>query len=155
MKNNTNIKPIEETLLPWIGRTTRLYSRRIQDSFKENDLDFSREQIILLKHLTEQDGLVQNDLACASNRDKTSLTRLVSKMEAKGLVTRMQCAEDNRCNKIYITPKGREKFEKAFPIVVATAKHMQEALSEEEIASTIKVLKKIINHLSENQNETK
>lgn len=149
-----DIKAIEDTLLPWIGRTTRLYSKMIQDSFKEHNLDFSREQIILLKHLVEKDGLVQNDLACASNRDKTSLTRLVSKMEAKGLLSRIQCKEDNRCNKIYITSKGREKFEKAFPLVLATAEYMQDALSEEEIQSTIKVLKKIVNHLSETQNET-
>lgn len=118
------------------------------ESLKERGIDTTREQIILLKHLCTKDGLVQNDLAFISNRDKTSLTRLINKMEEKGLLTRLQCTEDNRCNKIFITAKGRELFESAFPVIEKTAFKLQENLNEEEIAFSIQILKKILNNIS-------
>lgn len=123
------------------------------ESLKEQGIDTTREQIILLKHLCVKDGLVQNDLAFISNRDKTSLTRLINKMEEKGLLTRLQCTEDNRCNKIYITTKGRALFEKAFPIIEKVAHKLQENLNQEEIAFSIQIFKKILNNISDCNHE--
>jgi DNA-binding MarR family transcriptional regulator len=146
---------LEQTLLPWITMSGKLFGDIITHVFRENDLDLSREQMIVLKHLCDEDGRIQNDLAFITNRDKTSLTRLVSNMEKKGLLDRVQCQDDHRCNKIFITEKGKKGFKEAFPIVTDVANKIQENLTQEEIESTIKTLKKVFHNLSELHDEKK
>lgn len=146
---------LEHTLLPWISHSSKLFSDIIVTIFRDNNIDLSREQMIILKHLSDEDGKVQNDLAFVTNRDKTSLTRLMNNMEKKGLINRKQCQSDNRCNKIYITGKGKEAFNSAFPLVKKMAEKIQENLSQEEVNSTLKTLKKVFNNLSELHDEKK
>jgi DNA-binding MarR family transcriptional regulator len=148
-------RDLEQTLLPWITMSSKLFADIIAHIFRENNIQLSREQMIVLKHLCDEDGRVQNDLAFVTNRDKTSLTRLVNNMEKKDLLTRVQCKSDQRCNKIYITEKGKAGFKEAFPMVKDVAHKIQENLSKEEIELTISTLKKVFNNLSELHDEKK
>jgi DNA-binding MarR family transcriptional regulator len=148
-------KDLDETLLPWITMSNKLFADIISYTFRKNDIDLSREQMIVLKHLNDEDGRVQNDLAFVTNRDKTSLTRLISNMEKKGLITRVKCKEDQRRNKICMTDKGASYFKKAFPLVKKVAHQMQENISQEEIQQTIKTLNQVFNNLSVLHNEKK
>lgn len=148
-------KELEQTILPWITIPGKLFRDIIAQTLRANDIDLSREQLIILKHLSDEDGRVQNDLAFITNRDKTSLTRLVNNMEKKGLLNRVQCKNDHRCNKIFITEKGKQSFKIAFPMVTNVAHKAQKNLTQEEIQSTIRTLKKVFNNLSELHDEKK
>lgn len=107
----------QETLGPWMGRTMKLMDIHFHDSFKKNNLKLSKEQWIILKVLTDEDGRVQNDLAFVTNRDKTSLTRLLSGMEKKNLVARIPSTLDKRVNHIFLTKNGRTVYYKYFFII--------------------------------------
>lgn len=155
MNNKLQFSGLEKTLLPWITLNSKAFTNHILKKLKENGIDSSREQMIILGHLSEKDGQVQNDLAFVTNRDKTSLTRIVNNMQKKGLLERVQCEEDNRCNKIFISKEGRQLFNKGFPIVHQIVKKIQKNISEEEIASSVKVLKQVFQNLIELENEEK
>ena len=138
----------ENSIGPWLGKTVKLLDYILQESFKKNELDLSKEQMIVLKKLHDQDGLNQNELAFLTLRNKSSLTRLLSKMESKKYITRMRDVDDKRINRVYITPYGKEIFKKTRPVIRTLIETMEKDISPKEKELMIKVLKKIQENFS-------
>ena len=67
----------EKLLSPWLGRAMKSFAFHLTDELLNAGISLSKHQIILLRILSKQDGIPQNDLAFIINRDKTSLTRLI------------------------------------------------------------------------------
>ncbi len=133
----------DDCIAPWLGKTIKIVDYYLQESLSQNGLDLTKEQMIVLKKLHDQDGLNQNELAFLTFRNKSSLTRLLSKMENKKYIIRNQCKKDKRINKVYITGLGRDIFQKSRP----TIKHMMDTvehnISAKEKEQIINILKKI------------
>ena len=134
----------EKLLLPWLGRAIKSFDFHLADELMHAGITLSKHQIILLRILSLRDGIPQSDLAFITDRDKTSLTRLISKMECKGLLRRETCESDKRVNNIFITQKGLEETKAAFPLIINEIDKIQHKIDAKEIATTIKVLKQII-----------
>lgn len=133
----------EKSLGPWVGRTSKLVDQYIQEGLDEHGLDISKEQMVVLKVLTDQDGLNQNELASLTYRDKSSLARLLAKMEKKKYLYRKQNEEDKRINEVFLTPMGREIFEDCKVVIKDILQTMEQDLSASEIRDTIRVLKQV------------
>lgn len=140
----------QNTLGSWLGRTMKMVDYHFQEAFKHANIDLTKQQWLLLKLLTEKDGVQQNELAFITNRDKTSLTRLVSVMEKKYLVARIPSKTDRRINNIHLTTKGQNIYQLAKPIIQKSLDTLQSGLTEGEIQNTIEVLKKIQFNLTNN-----
>ncbi|GAB4252143.1 MAG: MarR family winged helix-turn-helix transcriptional regulator [Saprospiraceae bacterium] len=138
---------ITKSLLPWISKTSKLLGIYVADFFKSRGMDLTREQLIFLKFLMEKDGRMQNELAVITERDKASLTRLVSTLERKGLVERRTDEQDRRINRIYLTETGRQTMEEAVPVIREIIENVQKDISEEEIKSAIETIKKVQENL--------
>ncbi len=136
----------EKLLLPWLGRAVKSFDFHLADELAHAGVTLSKHQIILLRVLSLQDGIVQNDLAFITDRDKTSLTRLISNMERKGLLKRKNSKLDKRINRVFITQKGLKETKNAFPIIINEINNIQHRLDSNEIETTIKVLKQIISY---------
>jgi DNA-binding MarR family transcriptional regulator len=95
----------EKSIGPWLGKTVKIIDFFAQEYFNEAALDLTKEQMIVLKKLSFKDGLNQNELAFLTLRNKSSLTRLLSKMERKKYIKREQDVLDKRIKKAYITEK--------------------------------------------------
>ncbi len=139
---------LEKHLPPWIGKTSKLMRIFIADRFKDHGLYLTIEQFILLKMLSEKDGVMQNDLAIITERNKASLTRLVNNMEKKHLVARIPSKEDKRVNQIFLTKKGVEIFAEAERIVIKNFKKIQAGISRKEIEVAISILKRVQQNIS-------
>ncbi|MGB1317604.1 MAG: MarR family winged helix-turn-helix transcriptional regulator, partial [Flavobacteriales bacterium] len=83
------------------------------------------------------------DLAFLTDRDKTSLTRLLSTMEKKNLVARITSPEDKRVNMVHLTKNGEKVLNEVTPILLDVIMHMQNGISEEDQKTVIGVMKKI------------
>lgn len=138
---------LEKTLAPWLGKTMKMIDNHIQDLFYEQNISLTKTQWILLKKLHEKDGVPQQELAFLTGRDKTSLTRLVNTMEKKNLVARISSKLDKRINHIFLTKNGESLFKESLPIIEKFITALQENISEEEINSTIAVIKKVQENL--------
>jgi DNA-binding MarR family transcriptional regulator len=123
-----------------------------QDAFNVNDFNLTKNQWLLLKILIDADGRPQSELAFITNRDKASLTRLISVMEKKKLVTRISSKEDKRIKHIYITKKGASTFKETLPVVTKVLDTMQEGLTLNEVENAIKIMQKIQSNISSNSN---
>ena len=140
----------ENSLLPWMGKTVKIIEYFLHKGFKDNGLDLTKEQMIVLKKLHQNNGLNQNELAFLVLRDKSSLARLLSKMEKKDYIKRVQCEKDKRCNNIYLTKLGSEVFAKCKPIIKNLMQTFESGITEKEKDIVIKILKKVQNNFGEN-----
>ena len=140
----TDVKAdFEESIAPWLGKTVKIVEYFLHEEMLKQGLDLSKEQMIVLKKLHEQDGRNQNELAFLTLRDKSSLTRLLSKMETKHYIERKQSEQDRRVNHVYITPLGEEIYQKTRPIIQEMIARMEENISNDEIDQMINTLKKV------------
>jgi DNA-binding MarR family transcriptional regulator len=81
----------------------------------ERGLPLSWYEVLL--QLTEAGGrLRMQELAGRMLIHKSSLTRLVDRMEDGGLVVREPCVEDGRGHYAVVTREGRETFRRAAPV---------------------------------------
>jgi len=145
---NNSKSDFNKTLAPWIGRTCKIMNMYISDVFQKNNIQVTKEQWIVLKILHEDnDGIIQNDLAFITDRNKASLARLINVMEKNNLVARIPSKEDSRKNLIYITKNGKQLFLKMKPIMLQSIEAFQNGITEEDKKTFIKVMTKIQNNI--------
>jgi len=143
MKSKETEIDFENSIGPWLGRTIKVIDYYLDESIKSEKLDVTKEQIIILKNLFLNDGINQNELACLTFRDKSSLTRLLVKMEKKNYTQRKKSKEDKRINNVFITSLGKEMFVKTRPIIKKIMDTMETNISKKEEQVMISLLKKI------------
>ncbi len=143
MKSKKNTIDFENSIGPWLGKTVKIIEYYLQEALDRNGIDLSKEQMIVLKKLHEQDGLNQNELAFLTLRNKSSLTRLLRKMENKKYISREQCKKDKRINHVFLTDLGKIVFNTTEPVINNIIQTMELNISNTEKQQIIEVLKKI------------
>jgi DNA-binding MarR family transcriptional regulator len=151
MQSTKNKIDFETSIAPWLGKTAKIVDYYIHEALCEKDLNLTKEQMIVLKKLHDRDGLPQNELAFLTLRDKSSLTRLLVKMEKKEYIIRKQSITDKRINNVFLTDLGKEIFKKTRPIIKNIIDTMEQNISVVDKQQMIKLLQKIqFNFTSEN-----
>ena len=104
------------TAVTSLMRVHQVLTRRADQILAPLDLTFSRYE--LLVRLYFQDGsLPLNQLGRALQIHQTSITSLVDKLEAQGLIRRTPHPTDRRSTIAQITPAGRELLRKAIKLL--------------------------------------
>lgn len=148
-KLNMILPELKKTMIPWLGKTGIMIRLFFSDKFKKQNIDMTTEQWLILRHLEEEDGRIQNDLAFITQRNKASLARLVSTMEKKNLVARIPSIEDKRANKVCLTKHGKKVFLTTLPIIHEAIKELQIGIEEHEIKNVISILQKVQQNIKE------
>jgi DNA-binding MarR family transcriptional regulator len=147
--NNTDILvDFDKSVGRWIGSTSKMVDNYLHEAFQCEGLDLSKEQMIVLKKLHENDGLIQNELAYLTLRDKSSLARLLAKMERKHYINTEQDDFDRRVNRVFLTEAGRIAFKRTRPIIVGLKEIMEKNITEEEIFQFINTLQRIQHNIT-------
>ena len=86
------------------GRAVKLYTL---DMFAKQNFEITPEQYVVLSMLSEDYLLYQNKLCEELHKDKSNMTRILSVLEEKGLIEKIQATENKKqVNQIKITQKG-------------------------------------------------
>ena len=133
----------ENSLGPWLGKTVKIIDYLLYESLRSIDVNLSKEQMIVLKKLTDCDGLNQNELAFLTIRNKSSLARLLAKMEQKKFIIRKLSSEDKRVKRVYITQLGKDVYSKVKPVLKKLIDKIEDGITESEKEQMITTLKKI------------
>lgn len=134
---------MENVMMPWIGKTMKYIDLYIASKMAEHGINLTRQQVILMKFLYHDGPLPQNDLAFLTDRDKTSLTRLLSTMEKKNLVARITSPEDKRVNLVHLTKNGEKVLNEVAPILFEVIVKLQEGVSDSDQKVVIKAMETI------------
>ena len=100
----------------------------------------------ILYRLSLAERLTMGELAQLVNRDKSTVTVLIRKLEATGFVEREVSEKDSRVVYIKLTPQGREYNDKTKDISRQLIERCYQGFSQEERQTTFALLKRIFNN---------
>ena len=107
---------MDESIVPWIGKTMKLIDILVATMFQDKEMDLTKNQVIVMRLISN--GMhAQSDLSIVTERDKSSLSRLLKSMMNKGLVRREKDKKDARQFLIYLTEKGQTVLNEALPVL--------------------------------------
>ena len=110
---------------------------------KQNDVDLTPEQFLLIDLLWNNGPMSQQNLADTMRKDKNSITKLVDGLEKKQLVERQRDRNDRRSNLVVLTSKadGMKLYAKEKGISMLDG--IIRGISEEEMRAFFATLDKI------------
>ncbi|MGW1173222.1 MarR family winged helix-turn-helix transcriptional regulator [Kitasatospora sp. NPDC002543] len=126
------------TLAALHGMIDTALEKSLQAEFKLSVVEYT-----VLEALSRQDGwhMRMQQLARAAALSSSATTRLVSRLEDRGLLSRFLCAEDRRGIYTELTPEGRELLTAARPVHDATLEAtLTEATEVPELAPLVESL---------------
>ena len=110
-------------------------------------------QVFMGLTASENGQLKPSQLADEIGWDLGRLSHQVSRMEAKGLLSKQQCPVDARSCWIGTTKKGKALFDKALPIQSKEVERLfGRALTNEQMRSLIEISEAIVENVKKNSN---
>lgn len=100
-------------------------------------------QLRAVAQLCKQDGISQAALAALIDSDPMTLSGIVERLEAKGLVERMPDPNDSRAKIVRVTDAGLELYQQLKATVAEANEQMFEGISEEERRITFDVIARV------------
>jgi len=97
----------------------------------------------ILLALADQDGVIMSKLGQRLFLEKSTMTGVIDKMEADGLVERRSDRTDRRALRISLTPKAKRLNEKILKIIDKAYQDLSGDLTSEDLAASVKVSKQI------------
>ncbi|MDW3651025.1 MAG: MarR family transcriptional regulator [Bacteroidia bacterium] len=127
--------------------TALLLKRELFEAIKKFKINITPEQWAILNRLNEHQGLTQNEVAKISFKDNANITRIIDRLEAKGLVERRANPKDRRIWKIYITDEGRKVRDLIEPLAIEVLKKATKNIDSKEVKLYNEVAKRIVANL--------
>ncbi len=122
---------------------------RVADSFTEEirrfDLTITMWRTMAALH--HNGAMRLGELAAATSIELSTLSRLITTMQARNLVTRTRCAEDARAVEVDLTPGGRRTTEEIIPIALGYERTSLDGFTEEEAAQLRGLLRRLFKNM--------
>jgi len=136
-----------------VGFITNNTSKIIADVFnaKLSAYDMTRVQWIALYFLGTSKYINQSELAEKMNIKKSTIVRLIDRMEKEGYVQRKKDIKDRRITYIFLTALGKKLRKKLLPFGEEFSNLISKDISNEDM----KIFKNVLNKLVENAEKNK
>jgi len=135
------------------AKVRRAFSNRLNRNFRQAGLDVTVEQFVVLMILRQAGELSQQEIAVRSNRDKTSVTRLLKNIEKKCLIRRRCGINDKRQKLICLSKTGKILIEKIITHAEIYDDIAEKGISQQELMICRDVLKKMYSNLAGVEND--
>ena len=107
------------------------------------EADLTLEQVIVLSIIDDGEGVNISQIAELAERDATTISRMITGLENKGLVVRISDREDSRQKTVYLTKQGRESLQPIDEFRPEFVRILYDGLSDDDITHAINVLNKV------------
>src|SRR5215469_8309691 len=117
-------------------------ARLMRKRFEQNAraLKLTRSQCQVLAHLARHEGIPQSGLADILEIEPITLTRILDRLEAGGLVERRPHPTDRRIRQLYLTAQAHPLLGEIFAIGAATRGEALDGVPEAERESLFETL---------------
>lgn len=132
-----------------ICRIARKVHKQLTEKFSFYDITL--EQWVILKTLSENDGISQKQLSVRLQKDQNTIKAMVDKMESKQFLRRESNPKDKRAFLLFVTVKGSLLVEELSLIDEAAIAEVEKPLSREEVG----VLKSMLSCIEKGLDEQK
>jgi len=135
------MKP-EDCIFFQLAKASQLGSRFLNQ--KVSEMNITPVQAMVLGFLNEEDGITASELGKRTELDSATMTGIVDRLEAAGLVERRGHPADRRSIEIHLTERGRTLADGAVRLIVEANREFLNILTErerEELRATIRKLR--------------
>lgn len=139
---------LEEVYFYLLERTVRQFRKYSQAMFAENNIPLTGDQWVVLKRISEEEGINQREIADSTYKDPASVTRILDLLETRELVRRESVENDRRTYALFVTPQGKALVEKVTPIAIEARQKGLEGLNSKDYAHLKRILNKIYENFS-------
>jgi len=101
----------------------------------------------VLAVLAAKDGRTVNELSVYTVIEQSTLSKLLLRMHAAGLVERRGDASDGRVVNVYMTAAGRAAFAKVLPLALDHYRAAIDGLDDEERATLVRTLHRVLDNV--------
>lgn len=130
-------------------RTTRTIKLNFHQLFKENNVDITPEQWVVLDILNKEGILSQKEIADHSFKDAPSISRILNNLKKRDLITRSTQKSDKRVSSVCLTQKGMELIKKMLPKVAELRNRGINEIDPENIQILIETMDKIFSNYND------
>lgn len=123
--------------------TIRALHKLSAAEFEKHGLAISPEQFHLLKIISSKEDSIQSELAEVLQLDKSGIMRHIDQMEVKGMVQRLNDANDRRKKYIVLTEAGETELEKCKSVIKSLGDIIMWNISDAELLIFKQVLSKL------------
>jgi DNA-binding MarR family transcriptional regulator len=149
MTTQEGIQPMsaaEEAFVRALSRVLQVLPRAVdQDMTRAGQLPLS--EYMALVHLSEaQDRLMRmSELAAACDLSLSGMTRIVARLEQRGLVQRVRCEADGRGANAVLTEAGLRQLGDSWPAHLASVRrHLLDHVEGEDLETLTQVLQRMV-----------
>jgi len=132
---------INEVYLFHLEKAFKQFKKYKNVYFKQEGIAITDDQWILIKIISEREGINQRELAQQSHKEPASITRIIDLLEKKELVRRERT--DRRTYGLYLTTQGKKLVKKLIPHAVKIRAKGLEGISEKDTKKLIQMLNKV------------
>ncbi|MDW3646952.1 MAG: MarR family transcriptional regulator [Bacteroidia bacterium] len=136
-------KNLDDVYLFHLEKAYKLFKKYKKNFFKDEGVDLTSDQWIVLKRISDEEGISQKEIADKSFKEPASVTRILDILQGKGLIYRKEAKEDRRAYGLFLTDEGLTLVKKLIPKAKKARAFGVQGLSEEEVLNLNKYLKKI------------
>lgn len=141
--------PFDTSISYWIYRIRSRADAALRKAFQESGNDMTPEQWNVLARLCEVEGMNQCQLGDKALKDRHNMTRILNRLEKKGLVERRRCPDDRRSFRLYATDAGRAVEKELTAIALKQRDYRYKGMSEQEIELLRGLLEQIFINIEE------
>lgn len=141
--NNEKIKVFDLDKSPGFVICKTAIRFKAQMGRRLKGFDITPEQWGVISMLWEEDGITQKELSSRIVKDQPNTTRILDKLELKGIIRRADYIEDRRAFLIYLTDEGRKMREELFPVVSQLRKDTCNGFTSDEIEKFMDMLNRV------------
>ena len=138
---------MDDNLFYNIELTARRVKHFGQTQLNKHGFDITIEQWLVLKLVSENEGITQTEIIQQLLKDKPTISRMVKSLVEKGIIAKTGGSGDQRSYSLILSKKGKKLIDQMIPIIEEIRSQGLGSLSEKEIQASKNTLKKIRNNL--------
>lgn len=146
MKTQSPFDPAK-TIGAALHQSSYLFKTALRSIFIENGFDVTPEEFVSLVSIPHE-GIDQGDLVQKLKKDKTNVTRLLTRMEKKGWINRDVHPTSGRQQRISVTSLGLDTRLMLLPLVQGVAKKALHGIESKDVDVAQRTLEKMSDNLS-------
>jgi MarR family transcriptional regulator, transcriptional regulator for hemolysin len=126
-----------------LDKAIKTYRQYAQARLKENGFEITIDQWMVLKAISDNADISQNELSELVFKDKASVARIVEMLVTNKYLIRDSHPESGRRRQLSITKKGNNLLTEIRPSVLKNRKQAMKNISAEDLKTAENVLKRI------------
>jgi DNA-binding MarR family transcriptional regulator len=133
-----------------LGYLVNQLAKKLAASFNERLAEYglTTTQWGVLACLWREDGLSQRDLSRRTGTDPATLTEMLKRMEARGLVRRVRDPDNNRLQRVYIAERDTTLRDTLTADATAVNRLATAGFSDEERAQLLRLLRRALSNIA-------